>query len=167
MFDTIESIDFAEIITFDRVICAAGLLLLARWLLTTSLGRKALDDSPIRRNNMPFYAPLIPLFIWFYFLDEMRALDIPYAHFNATVGYKPNAVPYGFTVLDEEKSMRIITKYDLLSEVHLPQVSEQEFVKAIDELEGLESLDSQGVTQFRVEQSFTRNYLFGKNRFFV
>lgn len=45
--------------------CAAGLLLLARWLLMTSLGRKALADAPPRRNNMPLYTPLIPLFIWF------------------------------------------------------------------------------------------------------
>jgi membrane protease YdiL (CAAX protease family) len=65
MFDGKESIEFADIITADRLICAAGLLLLARWLLTTSLGRKALADSPARRNNMPLYAPLIPLFIWF------------------------------------------------------------------------------------------------------
>ncbi len=65
MFDSKESIDFTEFITADRVICAVGLLLLARWLLTTSLGRKALIDSPSRRNNMPLYAPLIPLFIWF------------------------------------------------------------------------------------------------------
>ena len=65
MFDGKESIDFAEFITADRLICAAGLLLLARWLLTTSLGRKALTDSPSRRNNMPLYVPLIPLFIWF------------------------------------------------------------------------------------------------------
>jgi membrane protease YdiL (CAAX protease family) len=65
MLDGKESIDFAEFITVDRLICAAGLLLLARWLLTTSLGRKALTDSPSRRNNMPLYVPLIPLFIWF------------------------------------------------------------------------------------------------------
>ncbi|MBN2313021.1 MAG: CPBP family intramembrane metalloprotease [Sedimentisphaerales bacterium] len=65
MFDGKESIDFAEFITADRVVCAAGLLLLARWLLTTSLGRTALADSPTRRNNMPPYVPLIPLFIWF------------------------------------------------------------------------------------------------------
>ena len=65
MFDGKESIEFADIITADRLICAAGLLLLARWLLTTSLGRKALADSPPRRNNMPFFVPLIPLVIWF------------------------------------------------------------------------------------------------------
>lgn len=65
MVDGKESIDFAEFITADTVICIAGVLLLARWLLTTSLGRNALADSPIRRNNMPLYVPLIPLFIWF------------------------------------------------------------------------------------------------------
>jgi len=65
MVDSKESIDFAEFITADRVICAAGLLLLARWLLTTSLGRNALADSPSRRNDMPLYIPLIPLLIWF------------------------------------------------------------------------------------------------------
>jgi membrane protease YdiL (CAAX protease family) len=65
MFDGKESIEFAEVITADRLICAVGLLFLARWLLTTSLGRKALADSPPRRNNMPLYVPLIPLFIWF------------------------------------------------------------------------------------------------------
>lgn len=65
MFDGKESIEFAEVITADRLICAVGLLFLSRWLLTTSLGRKALADSPSRRNNMPLFVPLIPLFIWF------------------------------------------------------------------------------------------------------
>lgn len=40
-------------------------MLLARWLLKTSLGRTALADSAPRRNSMPLYLPLIPLFIWF------------------------------------------------------------------------------------------------------
>ncbi len=56
---------FTDVFTVDRVICAVGLLLLARWLLTTSLGRKALADSPARRNFMPLYAPFFPLLIWF------------------------------------------------------------------------------------------------------
>ena len=42
-----------------------GLILFGLWLLKTSLGRKALADSVPRRNNMPLYLPLIPLFIWF------------------------------------------------------------------------------------------------------
>jgi membrane protease YdiL (CAAX protease family) len=65
MFDGKESIEFTDIFTADRIICVVGLLLLARWLLATSLGRKAFADSPSRRNNMPLYVPLIPLIIWF------------------------------------------------------------------------------------------------------
>ncbi len=56
---------FAERITIDHIICLAGLILLACWLLRTSLGRAALADSPPRQNNMPSYMPFIPLFIWF------------------------------------------------------------------------------------------------------
>lgn len=52
-------------ITTTDLIWLAGLILLARWLLNTSLGRKALADSQPRRNNMPSYLPLIPLLIWF------------------------------------------------------------------------------------------------------
>lgn len=47
------------------IICLAGVVLLAYWLLKTSLGKKALADSVPRRNNMPTYMPFIPLFIWF------------------------------------------------------------------------------------------------------
>jgi membrane protease YdiL (CAAX protease family) len=56
LFQTITATDF---------IWLAGLLLLACWLLDTSLGRKALADSLPRRNSMPFYMPLVPLTLWF------------------------------------------------------------------------------------------------------
>jgi len=49
----------------DIVICLAGVALLAYWLLRTSLGRRALADSRPRRNNMPFYLPLVPFFFSF------------------------------------------------------------------------------------------------------
>ena len=55
----------AGVITLADIICVAGLLLFACWLLRTSLGRNALADSVPRRNNMPPYLPFIPLFIWF------------------------------------------------------------------------------------------------------
>ena len=56
---------FAGSITaIDVIICLTGLILLASWLLKTSLGKNALADSMPRRNNMPFYLPFIPLFIW-------------------------------------------------------------------------------------------------------
>ena len=57
--------EFAETITVMHLICLAGLILFARWLLKTSLGRKALADSVPRRNNMPAYLPFVPLFICF------------------------------------------------------------------------------------------------------
>jgi len=57
--------EFAETITVTHLICLAGLILFARWLLKTSLGRKALADSVPRRNNMPAYLPFVPLFICF------------------------------------------------------------------------------------------------------
>jgi membrane protease YdiL (CAAX protease family) len=52
-------------ITSTDFIWLAGLLLLACWLLDTSLGRKALADSRPRRNSMPPYLPLVPLLLWF------------------------------------------------------------------------------------------------------
>jgi membrane protease YdiL (CAAX protease family) len=56
---------FTETITATDFIWLAGIIILACWLLDTSLGRKALIDSPPRRNNMPPYLPLVPLFLWF------------------------------------------------------------------------------------------------------
>jgi membrane protease YdiL (CAAX protease family) len=49
----------------DIVICMAGLLVLGAWLLKTSFGRKALVNSPIRRNDMLTYLAFIPFFFWF------------------------------------------------------------------------------------------------------
>jgi len=49
----------------DKMIYTAGVLLFAWWLIRTSLGRKALADSPPRRHRMPPYTPLIPFGIWF------------------------------------------------------------------------------------------------------
>jgi len=57
--------EFTETITATDFIWLAGLILLACWLLDTSLGRKALADSPPRRNSMPPYLPLVPLLLWF------------------------------------------------------------------------------------------------------
>ena len=57
--------EFAETITATDFIWLAGLILFACWLLDTSLGTKALSDSPPRRNSMPPYLPLVPLMLWF------------------------------------------------------------------------------------------------------
>jgi membrane protease YdiL (CAAX protease family) len=52
-------------ITATDFIWLTGLVLLACWLLNTSLGTKALTNSLPRRNSMPPYLPLIPLLLWF------------------------------------------------------------------------------------------------------
>lgn len=55
--------EFIENITINHIICLLGLIILARWLLKSSLGRKALADSTARRNSIPFHVPFIPLFL--------------------------------------------------------------------------------------------------------
>ena len=65
MFNVKQSMEFAKTLTAEHFICLAGLVLLAYWLLKTSFGARALADAAPRRNSMPFYLPLIPLFIWF------------------------------------------------------------------------------------------------------
>jgi membrane protease YdiL (CAAX protease family) len=57
--------EFTETITVTHLICLTGLIFFTRWLLKTSLGRKALADSVPRRNNIPVYLPFVPLFICF------------------------------------------------------------------------------------------------------
>ena len=66
----------------DIVICLAGVALLAYWLLKTSLGRRALANSPLRRNNMPVYTPAIVFSLWLVVLvaaDVVRDMykDLP------------------------------------------------------------------------------------------
>jgi membrane protease YdiL (CAAX protease family) len=56
----------AEQVTIvDVVVCGAGILVLLVWLLKTTFGTKALQYAPTRRNNMPPYLAIIPLFMWF------------------------------------------------------------------------------------------------------
>ena len=66
--------EFAKTITATDFIWLAGLILFACWLLGTSLGTKALTDSPPRRNNMPPYLPLVPLMLWFGAVSMVVAL---------------------------------------------------------------------------------------------
>ena len=56
--------ELSKITTADVVIFTAGVILFARWLYKTSLGKNALTESLPRRNNMPPYMPIIPLIVW-------------------------------------------------------------------------------------------------------
>jgi uncharacterized protein len=53
---------------WDRVIycttISTGVAVLATWLLRTSLGRASLIGSKPRRNWMPFYMPLVAVYVW-------------------------------------------------------------------------------------------------------
>jgi len=58
--------EFAGRVTIlEVIIFLIWLFFLGGWLVKTSWGRNALVGSPTRRNNMPFYLPFIPLFIWY------------------------------------------------------------------------------------------------------
>lgn len=48
-----------------------------------------------------------------YFLTEPQECDIPYEEFNEVVGFKPNFVPQGFNVLDDEKSASVLRLLEL------------------------------------------------------
>jgi len=60
-----EFVEATITISTQNITCLIGLCLLGYWLLTTSLGRKALADSVPRRNNVPGYMPAALLLIWF------------------------------------------------------------------------------------------------------
>jgi membrane protease YdiL (CAAX protease family) len=61
--DGVEQLNTELVITYGFY--AVGIALLARWLTTTSVGRRALVNAPPRRNRMTLFTPLIPFFIWF------------------------------------------------------------------------------------------------------
>lgn len=57
-----------------------------------------------------------------YFLDYIKEHRMPYLDFNRTVGYTDNFIIQGFTVLDEEKSEKVLSSFGLESEVYLADV---------------------------------------------
>ena len=62
IFEIIEE-NLGQMSIVDVVIWTFATLCLAWWLLNTSLGKRALDETPQRRNNMPAYLPLVPLLV--------------------------------------------------------------------------------------------------------
>jgi hypothetical protein len=95
-----------------------------------------------------------------YFLDEIQEIDIPVQKLNEVIGYSVNNPVRGFTVLDEEKSERVIEGFNFKSEVYNPSVSEEEFKEAVLNIDPSKPLDSKSESLRRTEQSFLRKYLF-------
>ncbi|RPE10724.1 HNH endonuclease [Paenibacillus polymyxa] len=100
---------------------------------------------------------------YIYFLDEIKQHAIPYIEFNRAVRYADNYIIQGFNVLREELSERILSSFDLKSEIYLPDVSEEEYEQEILQFEDHDNLDTNRSGKGRKEQSFLRRKLF-KNK---
>jgi hypothetical protein len=98
-----------------------------------------------------------------YFLDELNSRDISYELFNRVVGYSPKFVIQGFSVLDEEKSEKLITSLGLQSQLFTPPVSRQEYEEVISNKE-LASLEIEVNRMARAEQGYLRKKLFGNKK---
>jgi len=92
-----------------------------------------------------------------YALDQVTSVNIPYADFNNAVGYKPNYVIQGFTVLDEAKSESFLDAFPVIDgRVEWPAPPE-EVEEAIRELGG--DLERRVQGWQRAEQSALREVL--------
>lgn len=100
---------------------------------------------------------------YIYFLDEVKGRNIPYAMLNKFAEYQPNYVVQGFSVLEEQKSTRILAGLDLASKAVFEDVTENDYFNATDELKDA-PLDIRRTAQVRTEQAFLRNSLFGGKR---
>ena len=75
---------------------------------------------------------------YMYALDEVRDLNIPYLDFNNAVGYAPNYVIQGFSVLDETKSEAFLDAFDLRAQRIEWPPDPEEVAIAIREFEELD-----------------------------
>lgn len=94
---------------------------------------------------------------YMYALDGVMSVDIKYADFNAVVGYKPNNVIQGFTVMDETRSAAFLEAFPaVLERVEWPEAPEV-VEEAIRGLEG--DLERRVEGWQRAEQSVLREVL--------
>ena len=106
---------------------------------------------------------------YIYFLEEIKRQHIPYLDFNRSV-IKLNGDPYdddyviqGFNVLYERQCQLLLTRYDLESEVFLPEVAPNEFANLVNQLDNLAETERQITTTRRLEQGFLKDHLFGRS----
>lgn len=98
---------------------------------------------------------------YIYLLDETKIVDIKLEEFNRIVGYANNFIIQGFNVLDEEKSEKVLTNFELFSDRVIEEVNENEYYNA---LASLDNLDTKVFSSGRKEQQFLRKKLFGNNQ---
>ena len=97
---------------------------------------------------------------YIYFLSEIKKQKISYKELNKVIPYNENYIIQGFQILDEEKSINVLSAFDLQSETYFPDITDEELDK---EFENEKDLDAKSTTIGRKEQSRIRRLLF-KNR---
>lgn len=97
---------------------------------------------------------------YIYLLDEIEERAIPVLNINEVIGYKKNYIVRGFTVLDEEKSKKFISSFDIVSEIYTPDIEKEKYEDAIFSLDSLKPLDAEVTAKRRTEQDYLRKNLF-------
>ena len=97
---------------------------------------------------------------YIYFVAEIKNTVIPYSMFNPAVGYANNYIIQGFNVLDQEKSNKLFSTFDLYSDVYFEPSTEADFEDVVSKLEQEDLLESENKALVRKEQGFLRDYLF-------
>jgi len=92
-----------------------------------------------------------------YSITPPADLDVSYADLNTAVGYKPNKVPQGFQLLNQEKSDQVAA----LLGVDQQAVAASEYERVVSAPEG--DLEREITTRARVEQLYLRQRLFGRS----
>lgn len=93
---------------------------------------------------------------YLYFLRPIKPLNIPYAEFNAVVGYGSKYIIRGFTILDEDRSTRLVEAFQLHATPSL-----RLFEKTVAAIDNLGDLDIRRAALARTEQAYLRDHLFG------
>ncbi|MDO8269120.1 MAG: HNH endonuclease [Candidatus Levybacteria bacterium] len=97
---------------------------------------------------------------YIYFLDEITYQQISYERFNRAVGYDDKNIIRGFNVLDEEKSVKAVNLLGLESEIYYPEISKEEFDRAVAEPSFDDPLEKESLVKARTEQGYLRSHLF-------
>lgn len=95
-----------------------------------------------------------------YLVAEIKNTSIPYKTLNSILGYKEKKKIQGFSVLNDEQSEKLNSKFDLFSENIYEEVSEKDYIDIIEKLDEENDLDSGTRAKRRKEQRFLRDYLF-------
>lgn len=102
-------------------------------------------------------------FPYIYFVSEPTRIRIPASEFNQAVGYKKNYPARTLTPMREEAETRAAAYLEgILPEADAEQYSQQDFERAIADLEELGEFDTERQSKQRTEQRYIRQHWFGR-----